>query len=134
MALNSSAVTAGTNATAVQYNNLRSDALRRLVRFVFQIKGALAVENDAGNAYLLPVNMTVVGIKHKLEAGSATIRLKSGSNTIKSSISVTTSVATETSSFTTTALVADERLQLDITGATNAEDLTVILLCEETLS
>ena len=42
----SSAVVAGTNITADQGNNIRTDALTRYVRFLFEVKGALVVGDN----------------------------------------------------------------------------------------
>lgn len=125
----STTVTAGQTATTAQYNNLRADARKRINVFPFQIKGAVVVQDNIANQYIVPRNMTVYRISCKTTSGQATFRLKSGSNTIASGI-VATSTLSNTTSFTTSALVADELLQLDVTGISGSpEDLIINLHC-----
>lgn len=130
----SSTVSAGVNATADQYNKVRTDAIKHLVRFVFFIKGGVVVQNDASAKYIIPANMTVVEIKHVIGSGtSATFRVrKNGATDIDSGIVSTTTVATD-SSPSTPELVEDDILQLDVTGISGSpQDLIVIVHATET--
>ena len=129
----SSAVTAGVNATADQYNNLRTDAIKRDTVFVFEVEDTVPVQNEQGGHYLIPEDMTIYKISHKLEAGTATAVLKkNGSNTIES-LSVTSSYTEQTASIDVTALTEGDRLQMDVTAASGATDLMVMLYATRNL-
>jgi hypothetical protein len=130
-------VTAGTNATAAHYNNLRVDARTRYVRYPFYAKGGAAVENNTANEYIVPATMTVTKIKTRISSGtSATIRIariRAGVTAyIKSSMSVTTTLTDFTTSFTNTDLVEDDILQLDVTAVSGSPlDLNVEVVATE---
>lgn len=116
----SSAVTSGTNATATQYNNLRTDGILRNRVFVFEVKGALVVGDEVGPKYFVPENATVIGIKHKIGSGtSATIRVQKDTTDIKNSIAAGTSVAEETS-FSSASLTENQVLSLDVTAVSGS--------------
>lgn len=129
----SSNVSAGANAKASEYNNLRNDALSRYVRFVWNVKGALAVGDEQGPIYIVPANMTVVKIKHKISSGtSATFRIQKNTSDVDAGIVASSSVLTETT-ITSAALTEDETLSLDITGVSGSPiDLIVEVFCLET--
>lgn len=131
----SSQATAGTNATADEYNDLRTDAIERYVRFQFEVKGTLVVGNEQGPRFIVPDEMTVQEIKHKIASGtSATIRIQKDTSDVDASISVTTSMGSETS-ISSPSLTEDEVLTLDITAVSGSPtDLLVQVLCKETLA
>jgi hypothetical protein len=129
-----SAIVTGTNATAAQYNNVRTDAITRTRYLVFEIKGTLAVAT--GQATIpIPNSMTVTKIKHKIVSGtSATITVKVNSSTIKASVSATTSYASETSGLTNTSLVEGDEVIIDITGISGSPaTLRVVVYVTETI-
>ena len=128
----STPVTAGVNATATQYNDLRTDAITRYVRFVFQLDDAITVADEQGQQYLIPAGMTVTKIKHKLSAGTATIRIQKDTTDVDAGIDVTTAVANETT-LTSPALTEDQILTLDVTAAAGATDLLVVVYATETI-
>lgn len=130
----SSEVTAGTNATATQYNNLRTDAITRERVYVFEVPGNLVVANEEGGHYIVPANATVTAIKHKIGSGtSATIRIQKDTTNVDASISVGTSVAEETT-ITSAALLEDQVLSLDVTGISGSPaDLLVQVITTETI-
>lgn len=127
-------VTAGTNATAQQYNDLRTDAVTRYVRYIFIVFGTLATGDEQGAKYIVPANQTVTSIKHKVATGtSATFRVQKDTTDIDAGVSATTTVATE-SSITSAALLADQVLSLDITGISGGPtELIVEVLVTETI-
>ena len=128
----SSAVVAGTNATATTYNNLRTDAITRYVRFVFEIKGTIGVADVQGPRYIVPANMTVTEVKSKLDVGTATIRIEKDGTAVISSVSVITSVGSDTG-ISSAALTEDQVLTLDVTAVTNASGLLVEVFATETV-
>lgn len=130
----SSAATAGTNATATQYNNLRTDAITRYIRYVFEIKGSLIVGDEQGPKYIVPATQTVTSIKHKIGSGtSATFRVQKDTTDIDNSIVAGTTVQTD-SSPVSAALAADQVLSLDITAVSGSPvDLLVEVLVTETI-
>jgi hypothetical protein len=130
----SSAVTAGTNATATQYNNLRTDAITRERVYVFEIQGSVIVGDEQGGKYIVPANATVVAIKHKIATGtSATIRIQKNTTDVDASISVGTSVAEETT-ITTPSISEDQVLSLDVTAISGSPTgLLVEVITTETI-
>jgi hypothetical protein len=142
MALSSSTVTAGNNAKASEYNNLRTDLTththdgtdtaraKENRAFAFGISGGVVVANEVGMKYIVPQNMTVIAIKHKTGSGTATIRIQKDTTDVDASISVTSSVATETT-ITSATLTAGEVLTLDVTAASSCVDLFVIVECTQ---
>lgn len=129
----SSGVTAGVNATAQQYNDLRTDAITQYRRFWFEVAGSLSVL-DEQMVIAVPANMTITKIKHRVKSGSATLRVKKTDGTIiKSGISVGTSFANETSGFSNTSLSEGDELQLDLTGVSAADTLRVLIYATETI-
>ena len=110
----SSAVVAGTNATASQYNNVRTDAITRERVYVFEIKGSIIVGDEQGPKFIVPANMTVVAIKHKIGSGtSATFRIQKDTTDVDNSIVAGTSVAEDTS-FSSAGLTENQVLSLDV--------------------
>lgn len=129
----SSAAVAGTNATAQQYNDLRSDAITRYIRIYIEVAGPLAIE-DSVAVVTIPATMTLTKIKHKVVSGSATLRVKTVAGAaIKSGIAVSTSYANETSGFSTSGFVENDEIQLDLTGVSSADTLRVELFLTETI-
>ncbi len=131
----SSAVVAGTNITAAEGNNIRTDALTRYVRFLFEVKGALVVGNNQGAEYVVPNAMTVRSIQHYIDSGtSATVRIQKDTTDVDAGISATTTVSEETT-ITSAALTRLQKLSMDITAISGSpEHLVVIVECTETLS
>ena len=125
---------AGTNATAPQYNNLRTDAITRERVYVFEIKGSIVTGDEQGPKYIVPANMTVVAIKHKISSGtSVTFRIQKNTTDVDASIAATTSVAEETS-ITSAALTENQILSLDITAISGSPvDLLVEVQTTETI-
>lgn len=130
----SSAVVAGTNATASQYNNVRTDAITRERVFVFEIKGSIIVGDEQGPKFIVPANMTVVAIKHKIGSGtSATFRIQKDTTDVDNSIVAGTSVAEETS-FSSASLTENQVLSLDVTAVSGSPvDLLVEVQTTETI-
>lgn len=130
----SSAVVAGTNATASQYNNLRTDAITRERVYVFEIKGSIIVGDEQGPKFIVPANMTVVAIKHKIGSGtSATFRIQKDTTDVDNSIVAGTSVAEETS-FSSAGLTENQVLSLDVTAVSGSPvDLLVEVQTTETI-
>jgi len=131
----SSAVVAGTNITADEGNNIRTDALTRYVRFLFEVKGALIVGDNQGAEYVVPNGMTVRSIMYYIDTGtSATFRIQEDTTDVENSISATSTVAEDTS-FANAALARLAKLSMDITAVSGSpEHLVVIVECTETLS
>lgn len=130
----SSPATAGTNATAQQYNDLRLDAITRKVRVLMSIKGILVVSN--GQVKIpIPAAMTLARICHIIRSGtSATITVKRNTDTVKSGISVTTTYAVETTGLSNTSFAAGDDLILDITAVSGSPtDISVLVEFTETL-
>lgn len=130
----SSTATAGTNATAQQYNDLRLDAITRKVRPLMSIKGVLVVAN--GQVKIpIPSEMTLSRICHLIQSGSsATITIKRNTDTVKSGISTTTTYTVETSGLSNTTFAAGDVLILDITGVSGSPtDISVVVEFTETL-
>lgn len=130
----SSTATAGTNATATQYNNLRTDAITRERVYVFEVKGTLVTGDEQGPKYIVPADMTVVAIKHRIASGtSATFRVQKDTTDIDAGIAAGTSVAEETS-ITSASLTENQVLSLDITGISGSPvDLLVEVQTTETI-
>lgn len=131
----SSAVVAGTNATASDHNAVRTDAITRYVRFPFEVKGSLIVGDEQGQRYIVPAAMTVTAIKHKITSGtSATFRIQKDTTDVDNGIASTSSIATD-SSPVSASLAADQILSLDITAISGSPvDLFVEVLCTEVLT
>lgn len=125
-------VTAGNNAKASEYNDLRTDAITRYIRYVFEVKGTLVTGNTQGPRYLVPASQTVTKIKTKLEAGTATVRIKKDSTDVKAGVSVT-STAADDSTITSPSLTENQVLTLDITAVSSASDLIVEVFATETI-
>lgn len=128
----SAEVTAGANATAVEINLIRTDAITRKVRFYFNIEGSISA---ATGLQIIPVpeSMTVVEIKHKCKSGSATLAVKTVSGTtIKSGMAVTTSYTSETA-ITNAALSENDELQIDISAPSSLVDIRVLVMCTEVI-
>ena len=130
----SSAVVAGTNATATQYNNLRTDAITRERVYVFEIQGTLVVGDEQGGKYIVPANATVTSIKHVIATGtSATFRIQKDTTDIDNSIAAGTTVATDSSSVSA-GLPANQVLSLDITAVSGSPtSLLVEMITTETI-
>ena len=92
--------------------------------FTWFLPGNSNVEDEVGAKYIVPQNMTVVAIKTKTVSGTATVRVQKDTTDVDANISVTSSVASETS-ITSAALTANEILTLDITAASSCVGLTV---------
>jgi len=123
----SSDVTAGTNATAAQYNNLRVDAIKRDAVLIFEIEDTVPVQDDQGGHYIVPEDMTIYKLSHKLEAGTATVVIKKNGSTTIESLSVTSSYTEQTSSIDVTTLTKGDRIQINVTAASGASDLMVMI-------
>ncbi len=77
--------------------------------------------------------MTVTKIKSVMSSGTATVTVKTGAATIKAGVSVTTSVATD-STITNPALTEDQVLQIDVTATTGTPlDLLVEVQATEVI-
>lgn len=130
----STAVVAGTNATAQQYNDLRTDAITRERVYVFEVKGALSTGDEQGPSYIVPANATVTSIKHKIASGtSATFRIQKDTTDIDNGISATSTVAQDSSPISA-ALTENQVLTLDITAVSGSpSNLLVEMKTTETI-
>lgn len=115
----SSTVTAGTNATAAQYNDLRTDAIRRDSIFQFEVEDTLAVLDDQGGSYLMPYAFTVTKVKVWCESGTCTVTIKKQTGNILASQAVTTTATDVSSGFTSTALAENDILSMNIVGVSS---------------
>lgn len=115
-------VVAGTNATALQENNLRKDALTRW--FKFEVIGTLVVGNAQGGSFIAPFSGTVVNHRLKTTSGSATVRTQKAGSDIDSSMSATSTASTD-SSPTSAAITSGQLLTMDITNVSSGVDLIV---------
>lgn len=133
-AATSAAVTAGTDATAAAANAIRTDAITRYVRYIFQIKGALITGTNMASSYIIPANQTVMSTKHKITSGtSATFVIKADSDTIDT-IVAGTSIAEDSSPADTT-ITENQILTIDISAVSGSPvDLLVEVLCKEVLT
>lgn len=118
----SSAAVAGTNATAQQYNDLRSDAIEERRVILFEIKGTLTVADDQVKIPI-PYAGVVTKVRAKVTSGSATIRLMQGATTVKSGIAVGTSYADETSITNPNISQSGDELDVDITAVSSGDTL-----------
>lgn len=127
-------VTPGVNATAEQYNDVRTDAITRERVYVFMVFGLLATGDEQGQKYIVPANSTVTKIIHRINSGtSATFRVQKNTTDIDSSIVSTSTVATD-SSPSSAALTANQVLSLDITAVSgSATELLVEVVTTETI-
>jgi len=119
----SSAVVAGTNATATEHNNTRKDGLTRFLKF--EIVGTLVVANKQGGSFIAPFNGSVVQIYHKTTSGTASFRIKSASNVVDSAISSSSTYATETVIALPT-VTKGELVTLDITTASGVDLVAMV--------
>jgi hypothetical protein len=121
----SSPVVAGTNATASEQNNLRTDAIRRDSVFQFEIEDLLAAGDNQGGTWLIPAAFTVTKVKVWCEVGTCTVRIKKNSTNILASQAVTTTPTDITVGFGTSALAENDQLINDILTVSSAEHLIV---------
>lgn len=121
----SSLVVAGTNATAQQQNDLRTDAIRRDSVFQFEVEDVLAILNDQGGSYLMPYAFTITKIKVWCEVGTCTVRVKKQTGNILASQAVSTTPADITTGFTSASLAENDILSLDIIGTSSGEHVIV---------
>ncbi len=129
----SSDVVAGTNATAVQQNQLRADAIKRDTVFVWEVEGAVPILDEQSGHYLVPEDMTIYKIGYKLDSGTATIRLQKGTTDIEAGIAVTSTFTEQTTNIDVTALTKGDKLSLDVTGSSSGSGLIVMLYATRNL-
>lgn len=131
----SSAVTAGTNATSTQYNNLRTDAITRERVYVFYVYGAVGIANEQGAKYIVPANATITGVTTIIASGtSATVRIQKDTTDVDTGISATTTVATDSSFTGSGSITAGQVLSMDVTGVSGSPvDLIVQVKTTETI-
>lgn len=116
-------VVAGTNATALQENNLRKDALTRW--FKFEVVGNLTVGNKQGGSFISPFTGTVVNHRLKTTSGSCQVRTQKDGVDIDTLMSATSTASTD-SSPSSAAVTAGQLLTMDITSVTSSPvDLVV---------
>ena len=128
----SSTATAGTNATAVQYNNLRTDAIRRDVIFQWEVEDDLAILDEQGGMYLAPFGYTVTKVKAWCEAGTCSIRLQKGTTNILANMDVTTSAA-DVTSFDSASLAENDVLSMDITAVNSGNHVIIQMFATRNL-
>jgi len=129
----SSATSAGVNATATQYNNLRTDAIRRDIVFQWEIEDDLAILDEQGGTYLVPYDCTIEKVTVWNESGTCTIRLQKGTSNILASQAVTSTATDVTTGIGLTALVAKDLLTLDIIGTNSGNHVIVQLFATRNL-
>lgn len=95
--------------------------------FGFLVKGSLTVGTLQSMQWPIPTGMTVTNVFHRTTSGTATITIKSSSNTVISGLSVTSSQTNTSGGFTTTALTTNQTLTLDITATSSGVDLFVLV-------
>lgn len=98
--------------------------------FTWYLDGTSIVANEVGAKYIVPQNMTVSKIMHKTVSGTATIRIQKDTTDVDASISVTSTVGSETS-ITSAALTAGQVLTLDLTAVSSCVGLTVTVECSQ---
>lgn len=118
----SSAVVAGTNATATDHNNARKDALTRW--FKFEVIGTLVVGNNQGGSFIAPFSGTVVNHRLKTTSGTATVRTQKDGVDIDTGMSASSTASTDSSPSSPT-ITSGQKLTMDITGVSSATDLVV---------
>lgn len=96
--------------------------------FTWYLDGTSIVADEVGAKFIVPQDMTVSKIMTKTVSGTATVRLQKNTTDIDAGISVTSSLASETS-ITSASLTAGEILTLDITAASSCVGLTVCMEC-----
>lgn len=119
----SSVVVAGTNAVASANNNQRKDALTRW--FKFEVIGTLVVGNTQGGSYLIPYTGTVVCTRTKTDSGTATVRINADATVVDSSISASSTAATDSTIGGTAAVTNNQVLTMDITAVASGVHLIV---------
>lgn len=88
--------------------------------FSWGVIGTLLTGDMQGMQYIVPQDVTVIGIWAKTTSGTATIRLQKDTTDIKTSLAVT-STATLTSSFDATVITTGQVLTLDVTAASGVD-------------
>lgn len=121
----SSTATAGTNATVAQYNDLRTDAIRRDTVFQFEVEDVLAVLDEQGGSYIAPYAYTVTKVKVWCEVGTCTVRIQKNASNILASQAVTTTPTDITTGFGTTAIAENDVLTVDVIGTSSGDHLIV---------
>lgn len=116
-------VVAGTNATAVEQNKLRADAIKRDTVFAWEVEDAVAVLDDQGGHYVVPFDCTIYEIYGKLDSGTCVIRIQKNGTDIKNSMTITSTGDSFTTSFALTALSKGDKLSLDVTGSSSGSGL-----------
>lgn len=116
-------VAAGTNATAVEQNKLRADAIKRDTVFAWEVEDAVAVLDDQGGHYVVPFDCTIYEVYGKVDSGTCVIRLQKNGSDIKAGMTITSSGDSFTSSFSITALSKGDKLSLDVTGSSSGSGL-----------
>jgi cell division protein YceG involved in septum cleavage len=121
----STQVTAGTNATSDQYNNLRVDAIARTHIYKFEVLGNLATGDNQGGSYLINGSETVTKIKHKIATGtSCQFTVKIDATTVKQDTATTT--AEDETSITSASLTNNQLLTLNIDSVTGSPTKLVV--------
>jgi len=97
--------------------------------FAWYIEGTVSVGNELGAKYLVPHSLTVQSIFTKLGAGTATVRVQKDTSDVDAGISVTNSYAEETA-ITSAELTKGQVISIDVTAASGASDLIVLVECK----
>jgi hypothetical protein len=129
----SSTVTAGTNATDDQYNDLRTDAIRRDTIFQFEVEDVLFVQDEQGGSYVAPYAYTVTKVKVWCETGTCTIRLQKNASNILASQAVSSTATDVTTGFASTAIAENDVLSMDIIGISSGEHVIVQIFATRNL-
>lgn len=118
----SSAVVAGTDATASDHNAARKDGLTRYMKF--EVAGAGVVGNKQGGSFNMPFNGTVVNINTRTTSGSATVRVNRDATVVGSGISAT-STPSDNAPGGSPNFTKGQLITMDITGVSSMVDLVV---------
>lgn len=116
-------------ATSTEINLLHGKTALTINRaFTWYLDGTSIVADEVGAKFIVPQDMTVSKIMTKTVSGTATVRVQKDTTDVDASISVTSSIASETS-ITSAALTSGQILTLDITAASSCVGLTVCVEC-----
>lgn len=129
--MDSSQVTAGNNAKASEYNNLRADVIEGSRRaFEWFLPGTETTGNEKGAVWIVPYAMTVIAIGHRTASGTCTLRVQRNTDDVKSGISVNNSFTETTAGLENTSLSKGDEISIDLTAVSSPVDLRVYVECK----
>lgn len=129
----STEVTAGENATEAQYNDLRTDAIRRDIVIQFEVEDTLVVLDTQGGTVRIPYGYTITKIKVVTDVGSCVIDILKNSSYILQAQACTTTPTDITTGFDTASLTENDVVSINITSVSSAEHLQVLIYATRNL-